>query len=95
MDDDEGLGDYAGGLCIVCFDADRSAILAPCGHVAMCRWDVSPMFAVLVPTALLVNQAAQMPGIDCAKAALDAPSAGTMHDSAVETAYGMTTQLTY
>ena len=35
---DEGVGDYAGGLCIVCFDADRSAILAPCGHVAMCRW---------------------------------------------------------
>lgn len=35
---DEGSEDYAGGLCIVCFDAERSAILAPCGHVAMCRW---------------------------------------------------------
>lgn len=29
--------DYAGGLCIVCFDADKDTILAPCGHVAMCR----------------------------------------------------------
>ena len=37
VDADEDLGDYAGGLCIVCVDADRSAILAPCGHVAMCR----------------------------------------------------------
>ena len=29
--------DYAGGLCIVCFDASKDTILAPCGHVAMCR----------------------------------------------------------
>lgn len=36
VDADEGDEDYAGGLCIVCFDAHRSAILAPCGHVAMC-----------------------------------------------------------
>lgn len=33
---DHGDEDYAEGLCIVCFDAYRSAILAPCGHVAMC-----------------------------------------------------------
>ena len=38
VDADEGLEDYADGLCIVCFNAERSAILAPCGHVAMCRW---------------------------------------------------------
>ena len=33
---DHGGEDYADGLCIVCFDAHRSAILAPCGHIAMC-----------------------------------------------------------
>ena len=37
VDSDHGGEDYAGGLCIVCFDARRSVILAPCGHVAMCR----------------------------------------------------------
>ena len=36
VDADRGDEDYAGGLCIVCFDAHRSAVLAPCGHVAMC-----------------------------------------------------------
>lgn len=36
VDADHGGEDYAEGLCIVCFDAYRSAILAPCGHVAMC-----------------------------------------------------------
>lgn len=36
VNDGHEAEDDADGLCIVCFDADRSAILAPCGHVAMC-----------------------------------------------------------
>lgn len=59
VDDGKGSEDYAGGLymCIVCFYADRSAILAPCGHVAMCRWVVNPMWPVIMHRALLVKWA--------------------------------------
>ena len=60
VDADEGSEDYAGGLCIVCFDAERSAILAPCGHVAMCRC-VFASLAVLMH----LNEFAQLHEFTC------------------------------
>lgn len=33
----QGGEDDTGGACVVCWNADRETILAPCGHHAMCR----------------------------------------------------------
>lgn len=34
---DPGVEDVTGDICIICWNAERETILAPCGHIAMCK----------------------------------------------------------
>ena len=34
---DPGVEDVIGDICTICWNANRETILAPCGHVAMCK----------------------------------------------------------